>query len=191
MSIQWRDAEFLTSAVKPAQYPKHDLREVALVGRSNVGKSSLINCLVLRKGLARTSGQPGRTQTINFYRIDNFSLVDLPGYGFAKVPEPIRKKWRPMIEGYLTQRPNIVGMIQLVDIRHDPSSDDEMMASWLREMRVPSHVVATKADKISRSRQLQSVKKIQSLLQLPVTAFSAETRLGRGAVAAILAQMLG
>lgn len=191
MSIQWRDAEFLTSAVKPAQYPKHDLREVALVGRSNVGKSSLINCLVLRKGLARTSGQPGRTQTINFYRIDNFSLVDLPGYGFAKVPEAIRKKWRPMIEGYLTQRPNIVGMIQLVDIRHDPSSDDEMMASWLREMRVPSHVVATKADKISRSRQLQSVKKIQSLLQLPVTAFSAETRLGRGAVAAILAQMLG
>ena len=190
MAITWRDAEFLTSAVKQAQYPKHDFREIALVGRSNVGKSSLINCLVMRTGLARTSGQPGRTQTINFYRIDDFSMVDLPGYGFAKVPEAIRKKWQPMIDGSLLNRPNLAGLIQLVDIRHDPSREAQMMAEWLRSMPFPAHVVATKADKLSRSRQIQNSKRIQSSLNLPTAVFSAESSLGRSQVMAIIAEML-
>lgn len=188
--VNWRDAEFLASAVKAAQYPKHRLPEICLLGRSNVGKSSLINCLVLKKGLARTSGQPGRTQTINFYRIDRFSLVDLPGYGFARVPEAVRRRWKPMIESYLRQRPNLIGCIQLVDIRHDPSDDDRIMAEWIRAMARPAHVVATKADKLSRSRQLQNSRQIEAALGLPTTAFSAETRLGRHQVAAILMAMV-
>lgn len=109
MILNVHNAEFLTSAVNARGYPVHDLKEIALVGRSNVGKSSLINALVNRRKFARTSNQPGRTQSINFYRVDQLCLVDLPGYGFAKVPAAVRSAWRPMIEGYLTGRPNLVG----------------------------------------------------------------------------------
>ena len=165
MILNVHNAEFLTSAVNARGYPVHDLREIALVGRSNVGKSSLINALVNRRTFARTSGQPGRTQTINFYRVDRLCLVDLPGYGFAKVPAAVRSAWRPMIEGYLTGRPNLVGVLHLVDARHEPTKDDQVMSIWLREMDMPSVLIATKADKISRSRYQKHVKMIREALQ--------------------------
>src|SRR5690554_2093715 len=141
MKINVHDAEFLTSAVNPQGYPNHGLPEVALVGRSNVGKSSLINALVNRRKFARVSNQPGRTQTINFYRVDTLCLVDLPGYGFARVPESVRLRWQPMIEGYLTERPNLTGVIYLVDIRHGPTQDDRQMHAWLRAMDMPYFLV--------------------------------------------------
>lgn len=150
MSLNLHNAEFLTSAVDPKGYPVHDRKEIALVGRSNVGKSSLINTLVNRKKFARTSNQPGRTQTLNFYRVDTICLVDLPGYGFAKVPESVRKKWRPMIETYLMGRPNLVGVLHLVDVRHTPTADDQTMSQWLQTMDMPYVLIATKLDKISR-----------------------------------------
>src|SRR5690554_3382820 len=140
------DAEFLTSAVNAKGYPQHDLKEIALVGRSNVGKSSLVNTLVNRKKFARTSNQPGRTQTINFYQVDSLCLVDLPGYGFAKVPDAVRHQWRPMIENYLMERPNLTGVLHLVDVRHPPTKDDHVMMTWLKEMDMPYVLVATKLD---------------------------------------------
>ena len=178
MKLNLHDCEFMLSAVNESQYPAHELPEIALVGRSNVGKSSLINAVVNRRKLARTSGQPGRTQTLNFYRIDRIVLVDLPGYGFAKVPEHVRQSWQGMIEGYLMNRQNLKGVIQLVDMRHKPTNDDQMMCSWLRHMEMPFFVVATKADKISRGKQARHLKIIRETLGVPAIAFSAETRLG-------------
>src|SRR5690554_1174900 len=185
------DAEFLTSAVNAKGYPQHDLKEIALVGRSNVGKSSLVNTLVNRRKFARTSGQPGRTQTINFYRVDRLCLVDLPGYGFAKVPAAVRSAWRPMIEGYLTGRPNLVGVLHLVDARHEPTKDDQVMSIWLREMDMPSVLIATKADKISRSRYQKHVKMIREALQREPVLFSAQTKQGRDEVLRIICELGG
>lgn len=178
MKLNLHDSEFLLSAVNDSHYPAHELPEIALVGRSNVGKSSLINTLVNRKKFARTSGQPGRTQTLNFYRVDQLVIVDLPGYGFAKVPEHVRKSWQPMIEGYLKGRPNLRGVIQLVDIRHKPTKDDIMMCSWLQQMGTPFLVVATKADKVSRGQHSRHLKIIRDILGVKAIPFSAETRLG-------------
>jgi GTP-binding protein len=189
MILNVHNAEFLTSAVNARGYPVHDLREIALVGRSNVGKSSLINALVNRRKFARTSGQPGRTQTINFYRVDRLCLVDLPGYGFAKVPAAVRSAWRPMIEGYLTGRPNLVGVLHLVDARHEPTKDDQVMSIWLREMDMPSVLIATKADKISRSRYQKHVKMIREALQREPVIFSAQTKLGRVEVLSIICEL--
>ena len=124
-----RSAEFLKTAVQPQHYPAHDLPEVAFAGRSNVGKSSLINCLVQRKKLVRTSRTPGQTQTINFFGVnDAFCFVDLPGYGFARVPESIRARWRPMVESYLTGRVNLRGIVHIMDARHLPTPDDIKLA---------------------------------------------------------------
>ncbi|HBG09209.1 MAG: ribosome biogenesis GTP-binding protein YihA/YsxC [Limnochordia bacterium] len=191
MILNVHNAEFLTSAVNARGYPVHDLREIALVGRSNVGKSSLINALVNRRKFARTSGQPGRTQTINFYRVDRLCLVDLPGYGFAKVPAAVRSAWRPMIEGYLTGRPNLVGVLHLVDARHEPTKDDQVMSIWLREMDMPSVLIATKADKISRSRYQKHVKMIREALQREPVLFSAQTKQGRDEVLRIICELGG
>ena len=191
MILNVHNAEFLTSAVNARGYPVHDLREIALVGRSNVGKSSLINALVNRRKFARTSGQPGRTQTINFYRVDRLCLVDLPGYGFAKVPAAVRSAWRPMIEGYLTGRPNLVGVLHLVDARHEPTKDDQVMSIWLREMDMPSVLIATKADKISRSRYQKHVKMIREALQRAPVLFSAQTKQGRDEVLRIICELGG
>ena len=186
MTLNLQDSEFLTSAVDHRGYPEHGLKEIALVGRSNVGKSSLINTLVGRKKFARTSNQPGRTQTINFYRVDTLCLVDLPGYGFAKVPESVRRKWGPMIEGYLRERPNLLGVLHLVDVRHAPTADDVTMNSWLREMDMPYLLIATKLDKISRGKQDQHAKVIRERLGSKPLLFSAETKQGRDEIWPIL-----
>lgn len=179
--------EFIISAVKSDQYPKHPMKEVALVGRSNVGKSSLINRLIHRKGLAKTSAQPGRTQTINFYKMDNhFYFVDLPGYGFAKVPLRVKEQWGKMIEEYLIERSNLSAVIMLVDARHKPSTDDQMMYNWLREMEMTTLLVATKIDKISRSKQKPQKDLIGKTLEMPSSQqfvfFSAESGVGKDQV---------
>lgn len=142
-------ADIVISAVSPAQYPETDIPEIALAGRSNVGKSSFINTLIQRKNLARTSGKPGKTQTLNFYVIENqFHFVDVPGYGYAKVSKVQRAKWGKMIETYLTQREQLKAVISLVDFRHEPSKEDVQMYDFLKYYQIPVILVATKADKI-------------------------------------------
>ena len=178
------DAEITISAVGPKQYPRDVRPELALVGRSNVGKSSLINCLINRKSLARTSAKPGKTQTLNFYLINqSFYLVDLPGYGFAKVSKEIKAAWGRMIEHYLTERDNLRCVIQLVDLRHPPSADDILMFDWLKHYEIPTIVVATKADKISRGKRPQYAKQIKQQLQTSprdtIVTFSATTGEGK------------
>lgn len=176
--------QFICSAAKQEDYPYHMLPEIALAGRSNVGKSSLINRLVNHKKLARTSSKPGKTQTINFFQMDQkFCFVDLPGYGFAKVPDHVKDEWGAMIETYLFNRRNLEGVILLVDARHKPTNDDQMMYDWLLEMRVPTIVVATKVDKVKKSKRQQQKKLIKETLQLTdftrFMFFSAETGTGK------------
>jgi len=182
--IRITSAEFVTSAVKTADYPAGDIPEVTLAGRSNVGKSSLLNKLVNRKGLARTSNTPGRTRLINFFLVnDQFHLVDLPGYGYAKVSAGERESWRKMVESYLKTRKSLRGVALLVDSRHQPTALDVQMYGWLKHRGIPAVIVATKADKLSRSRLLQSLKVIRATLSLtdgdPLVPFSAETGLGK------------
>lgn len=145
-------ADFVCSAVRPDQYPKQRLPGVAFAGRSNVGKSSLINKLVNRKALAHTSGKPGKTATLNFFSVNQqMYLVDLPGYGFAKVSKSEKQAWGEMIERYLNDSEDLRGLVQIVDLRHPPNPDDVQMYRWAKEAGVPVVVAATKADKLSRS----------------------------------------
>ncbi|MBA4541420.1 YihA family ribosome biogenesis GTP-binding protein [Thermoactinomyces daqus] len=179
-----KKAEFVISAVKPAQYPEDALPEIALAGRSNVGKSSLINCLIQRKNLARTSSKPGKTQTINFYRInDQLYFADVPGYGFARVPKSVRQSWGKMMETYLTGRETLKGVIQVVDLRHPPTADDQNMYQYLKHFGIPVIVVATKADKISRGKWQKHLKAVREGLELhqgdPLLLFSSETAYGK------------
>ena len=156
-----------TVAVKPSQYPSQELKEIAFAGRSNVGKSSLLNLLTGRKKLARVSGSPGKTRTINFYIInDEFRIVDLPGYGYAKVSKSMSEGWGEMMETYLEGRPNLLKVIQLVDIRHAPSKQDVEMYEYLRHFGLDGIVVATKADKISRYQLPKHIKMIRQTLKL-------------------------
>ncbi len=161
-------AEIVMSAVKPEQYPEGNLPEIAMVGRSNVGKSSAINTLLRRRKLARVSSSPGKTRTINFYLINNaFYLVDLPGYGYAKTSKPERASWGKMIETYLSTRENLQEVVQLVDIRHKPSKDDQLMYDWLKHYGYGSLVLATKLDKITRSKYQKHFKIIRETLEMP------------------------
>ena len=165
MRINKSDLE--TVAVKRNQYPDQSLKEVAFAGRSNVGKSSLLNLLTGRKKLARVSGSPGKTRTINFYIInDEFRIVDLPGYGYAKVSKSVSAGWGDLMETYLENRPNLLNVIQLVDIRHAPSKQDAEMYNYLRHFGLDGIVVATKADKISRNQIAKQLKLIRQTLGL-------------------------
>ena len=153
MEINTHNAEILLSAANKSHYPQDEIPEIALAGRSNVGKSSFINTLLNRKNLARTSGKPGKTQLLNFFNIDDkLRFVDVPGYGYAKVSETERAKWGKMIEEYLTSRENLRAVVSLVDFRHEPSADDVQMYEFLKYYEIPVIVVATKADKIPRGK---------------------------------------
>ncbi|PID74000.1 MAG: YihA family ribosome biogenesis GTP-binding protein [Desulfobacterales bacterium] len=178
-----RQAEFVTSAVRPSQYPDSSLPEAAFAGRSNVGKSSLINVLVNRKNLVKTSRIPGRTRLINFFTVNReWRLVDLPGYGYARVPEKIRRQWGIMIETYLTRRERLKVVGLLLDIRRTPGVEELNFLSWLRQYHLPAVIVATKADKFARSRQKERVRAIAGALETAperIIPFSAKTRLGR------------
>ena len=164
-----KQAEFVGVFVDMNQLPTDQLPEVAIVGRSNVGKSSLINRLANRKNLAKSSSTPGKTRTINFYSFNrSWYLVDLPGYGFAKVSRREKARWGKMIEKYLSGRKTLRGVILLVDIRHSPSVDDRTMKDWLEHHQIPFMVVATKADKLSRSARQKNLAMIRRELQLPM-----------------------
>lgn len=179
-----KKAEIIISAVKESQYPPDGLPEFALVGRSNVGKSSFINTMIDRKALARTSSQPGKTQTINFYLINEvFHFVDLPGYGYAKVSRSEREKWGQMIEYYLNNRPNLLCIFQIIDFRHPPTKDDIAMHHWLKHYGIKSVIVVTKADKVKSSQKQKNTKVIKESLGLseqdPLFIFSAQDQTGK------------
>ncbi|MCI0183212.1 MAG: ribosome biogenesis GTP-binding protein YihA/YsxC [Acidibacillus sp.] len=177
-------AEFIISAVRLDQCPTSGEAEFAFVGRSNVGKSSLLNKLLNRRNLARISGSPGKTQTLNFYHInDSFYFVDLPGYGYAKVSKQLRAKWGPMVEEYLIKRDTLIKVIQLVDVRHEPSRDDQLMYEWLCYNGRQPQIVATKADKIARGSYGKQIQMIAKTLKMdpvasPILLTSADTGYG-------------
>ena len=165
MKITKSDIEAV--AVKPSQYPPDNMKEIAFAGRSNVGKSSLLNLLTGRKKLAKVSGSPGKTRTINFYVInDAFRIVDLPGYGYAKVSKSVSQDWGEMMEKYFQTRQNLLKVVQLVDIRHEPSKQDVEMYEYLRYYGLDGIVVATKADKVSRNQIPKQIKQIKQALKL-------------------------
>ena len=162
-----KKAELETVAVKRSQYPEDNVPEIAFAGRSNVGKSSLLNLLTNRKSLARVSGAPGKTRTINFNRInDEFRIVDLPGYGYAKISKSISENWGDMMEEYFQNRQGLKKVVQLVDIRHAPSAQDVQMYEYLRHYGLDGLVVATKADKVSRNEMQKCMKTIRQTLKL-------------------------
>ncbi|WP_153123014.1 ribosome biogenesis GTP-binding protein YihA/YsxC [Peribacillus tepidiphilus] len=177
-------AEIVISAVKPDQYPEGNLPEFALAGRSNVGKSSFINKMINRKNLARTSSKPGKTQTLNFYLVnESLYFVDVPGYGFAKVSKKEREAWGKMIETYFTTRDQLKAAVLIVDLRHPPTKDDVMMYDFLKHYDVPVIVIATKADKIPKGKWQKHLKVTKETLQLEkeddLILFSSETGLGK------------
>jgi len=181
-----KSAEFITSAVKPSQYPPADMPEIAFAGRSNVGKSSLINTLVNRKRLVKTSTTPGRTQLVNFFSVNGaVAFVDLPGYGYARVPPAVKKTWGPMIETYLKGRETLKGVVLLMDIRRVPQQEEKTFIYWLNHYHIPPVLVLTKADKLSKSKQTQQRTGIADALGVDANGlipFSTKTRLGRTAV---------
>lgn len=167
MNINPNNINLIISAVKKAQYPDTGLTEVALSGRSNVGKSTFINSMIGCKNMARTSQQPGKTQTLNFYNIDEqLIFVDVPGYGYAKVSKVQREKFGKMIEEYITQRENLKLVIQLVDLRHQPTEDDVLMYNYLKHFDIPTLVICTKEDKIAKGKVQKHIKRIKDKLEL-------------------------
>lgn len=177
-------ADIVISAVRREQYPEGDLPEFALAGRSNVGKSSFINKMLNRRNLARTSSKPGKTQTLNFFLINEaFHFVDVPGYGFAKVSKSERAAWGRMIETYLTSREQLKAALLIVDLRHPPTKDDVMMYNFFKHYEIPCIVVATKADKIPKGKWQKHLKVTKTTLNLEqgdeIILFSSETGLGK------------
>lgn len=191
-----KSTEFIKSATRPAHYPEGDLPEIAFAGRSNVGKSSLVNVLVNRKNLVRTSSTPGRTQLINFFQVNqDFMLVDLPGYGYAKVPLEVKKNWRPMMETYLSKRRNLRGVVLILDIRRTPVEEDMQMLEWLRTFDITPIVVVTKCDKLSkneRAKQSAIIMQRMGLAKEDLSFFSALSKEGKegiwARIDAVLAQ---
>ena len=174
--------------------PKNDLPEIAFLGKSNVGKSSLINTLMQRKSLARTSQAPGKTQTINYYKVnDSLYFVDLPGYGYAKVSQELRQKWGKMIERYITTSPTLKLICLLVDIRHEPTENDRLMYDWIKYNGYKVLLILTKADKLKRSVLNKHIKMIEKALKVAdedmIVAFSSETKQGREEVYEIIDNM--
>lgn len=177
-------AQFIKSAVWPPQYPPAIMPEIAFVGRSNVGKSSLMNTLVGRKNLAKTSNTPGRTQLINFFTVnETISFVDLPGYGFAKVPRSVKKDWGDMMEAYLRERQSLCLVIFILDIRRDPNADDLSLRDWLDHYRIPYLYVLTKSDKLSNNQAIARKRAIEKMLRISsekkTILFSAKTQKGK------------
>jgi GTP-binding protein len=176
-----KSAKFVKSATSPEHYPRDGRPEIAFMGRSNVGKSSLINSLLGVKGLARTSNTPGRTQLINFFLInDAFYFVDLPGYGYARVPTDVKKLWGPMIEKYLATRPNLMLSILITDSRHEPTQLDLLMRDWLEQRGRPFIIVATKSDKLSSNQLRANLNRASAVFgkEKEIIAYSAVTRRG-------------
>lgn len=168
-----KSASFVKSATRPGNYPPVDLLEVAFAGRSNVGKSSLLNVLIQRKNLVRTSSTPGRTQLINFFDVNGeLFLVDLPGYGFAQVPLAVKKQWGPMIRTYLHSRETLCAVVMLFDIRRVPRDEDLQMLDWLEEFGIPTIPVITKVDKVSRNQRQKQIQPIVDATGLPAEAFT-------------------
>ncbi|MFR8601168.1 MAG: ribosome biogenesis GTP-binding protein YihA/YsxC, partial [Clostridioides difficile] len=162
-----RSSEITMSAVNKSQYPAEGIPEIALAGRSNVGKSSIINTLLNRRNFARTSQTPGKTRTINFYLINNeFYFVDLPGYGYAKIAKSEKEKWGGIMERYLESRQELCSIFLLVDIRHEPTADDKLMYEWIKHFGYNCVVIATKADKISRGQYQKHISIIRKKLQM-------------------------
>lgn len=178
-----KSSNYAVSAVREDQYPKDNLPEIALSGRSNVGKSSLINTILNRKNLARTSSQPGKTQTLNFYLInDEFYLVDVPGYGYARVSQKKRQEFGEMIQDYLETRPNLKGLVILIDSRHEPTKDDIAMYNYAQYLNLPILVVCTKIDKIKKSQVNKVMSRLKKNIDLnydyvTVLTFSSVTKL--------------
>ena len=178
-----KSAEFVISAVRPQQYPAEELPEFAFAGRSNVGKSSLINTLVSRRKLVQTSSTPGKTRLINFFRVNGaLMFVDLPGYGYARVSEEERLKWRPMIEKYLSSRENLKAVVLILDIRRTPNEEDAQLLNWLARREIATVLVVTKTDKLSKTSQAKQLKIIAGALETDpeeLVLFSAKSRQGR------------
>lgn len=194
-NMQVHDAEIIISAVTPKQYPDTGLPEIALAGRSNVGKSSFINKMINRKALARTSSKPGKTQTLNYYLINKeFYFVDVPGYGYAKVSKTERAKWGEMLETYFTQRDVLKHVFLVVDFRHPPTADDVMMKEFIDFYQIPYTVLATKIDKIPRGKWNQHAAQTKKTLQLPsdnhLILFSSETGEGKEQAWKVIQQYL-
>ncbi|MFP8782140.1 ribosome biogenesis GTP-binding protein YihA/YsxC [Planococcus plakortidis] len=180
------NVELVISAVRPEQYPEGELPEFALAGRSNVGKSSFINKMIGRKSMARISSKPGKTQTLNFYKIEeDLFFVDVPGYGYAKVSKSEREAWGKMIETYITGREQLRAVVQIVDLRHPPSADDRMMYDFMKHYGIPCIIIATKADKIPKGKWDKHKKVVRETLDMekgdPLIVFSSETGLGKDA----------
>jgi GTP-binding protein len=190
-----KSAEFITSAVQVHQYPPAEYPEVAFAGRSNVGKSSLINKLVNRKHLVKTSATPGRTQLINFFSINGaLSLVDLPGYGYAKVPAAVKRQWGPMVERYIATRPNLKVVVMLMDIRRTPRVEEFNLIDWLHHHQTPIILVLTKADKLSKTKQKKQARMIAETLSVDMddlVLFSAKSGLGKNLLWELLEQVIG
>ena len=195
--MEIRTAEYAGTVATPTQAPPGELPEVAFSGRSNVGKSSLINILLRRsrKKIAHVSSTPGKTRALNFYRVnDRFFLVDLPGFGYARVPQPVRGEWRELIEGYLSHSPRLRGVVHLVDVRHSPTELDRHMMEYLSEVGVPALVVATKMDKLKKSQRDRHLARVQEDLAIDtqqLLPFSSHTGEGRDALLLALDSLLG
>ncbi|HVO65042.1 MAG TPA: ribosome biogenesis GTP-binding protein YihA/YsxC [Syntrophales bacterium] len=174
-------AEFIKSATEPSQYPEGELPEVAFVGRSNVGKSSLINAITFRKNLALTSSTPGCTRLINFFKVnDQISLADLPGYGYAKVPVASRRAWQPMIETYFKRRKSLKTVVLILDVRRYPSEKDIDLIHWLRKYKIIPIIILTKTDKISKSQAKLRQHQVKEVLGLTTDPILFSTRTGEG-----------